>query len=125
MKNLRIGKNKRQTGTYYESLAVRYLTEQGVTILNQNYRCAYGEIDVIGLAPDNYLIFVEVKYRRSGRSGEALEAVDIRKQRTISKVAADYLKRSYGSMDVKCRFDVVGIEKDHIYWIQNAFVYQR
>ena len=94
-------------------------------ILEQNYRCTYGEIDAIGLAPGGYLIFVEIKYRRSDRSGDALESVDARKQRTISKVAADYLKRRYGSMDVKCRFDVVGIEKDHIQWIQNAFAYQR
>lgn len=124
MNNLSFGENKRQTGTYYEGIAVKYLAEQGVMILEQNYRCAYGEIDAIGLAPDGYLIFVEIKYRRSGRSGNALESVDVRKQRVISKVAADYLKRRYGSMNVKCRFDVVGIEKDHIRWIQNAFVCQ-
>lgn len=124
MKNLGLGKNKRQTGAHYESLAVRFLTEQGVMILEQNYRCTYGEIDAIGLAPDDYLIFVEIKYRRSGSSGDALESVDVRKQRIISKVAEDYLKRRYGSMEVKCRFDVVGIEKDHIRWIQNAFAYQ-
>lgn len=94
-------------------------------ILEQNYRCAYGEIDAIGLAPDGYLIFAEIKYRRSGRSGDALESVDIKKQRRISRVAADYLKRRYGSMDVKCRFDVVGIEKNQIQWIQNAFAYQQ
>lgn len=93
-------------------------------ILEQNYRCTYGEIDVIGLASDDYLIFVEIKYRRSGRSGDALESVNVRKQRIISKVAENYLIRRYGSMDVKCRFDVVGIEKDHIQWIQNAFAYQ-
>ncbi len=93
-------------------------------ILEQNYRCTYGEIDAIGLAPDDYLIFVEIKYRRSGRSGDALESVNVRKQRIISKVAENYLIRRYGSMDVKCRFDVVGIEKDHIQWIQNAFAYQ-
>lgn len=48
-------------------------------ILEQNYRCTYGEIDAIGLAPDDYLIFVEIKYRRSGRSGDALESVNVRK----------------------------------------------
>ena len=68
-----------------------------------------------------WLIFVEVKYRSSERSGSPLAAVNGRKQLVISKVAVEYLKNHYRSMDVRCRFDVVGINGDKICWIKNAF----
>ena len=56
--------NKRQVGTQYESMAVQYLTEAGYHILERNFRCRTGEIDII--AKDGaYLVFVEVKYRAS------------------------------------------------------------
>ena len=58
--------NKRSVGTFYENLAARYLENQNVMILERNYRNKRGEIDLIGLDPDGWLIFVEVKYRSSG-----------------------------------------------------------
>ena len=110
--------NKRSVGTFYENLAARYLEKQNVMILERNYRNKRGEIDLIGLDPDGWLIFVEVKYRSSEYSGNPLAAVDER------KVAAGYLMTHYRSLDVKCRFDVVGIEGSEIRWIKNAFEFR-
>ena len=68
--------NKRSVGTFYENLAARYLENQNVMILERNYRNKRGEIDLIGLDPDGWLIFVEVKYRSSEYSGNPLAAMD-------------------------------------------------
>ena len=114
-------KNKRKVGAFYEEIAADYLVSQGVMILERNYRNWLGEIDLIGMTADGWLIFVEVKYRSSERSGSPLAAVDGRKQLVISKVAVEYLNNHYRSMDVRCRFDVVGINGDKICWIKNAF----
>lgn len=113
--------NKRKVGAFYEELAADYLISQGVMILERNYRNRLGEIDLIGMTADGWLIFVEVKYRSSEYSGNPLAAVDGKKQWVISRVALEYLKNRYRSMDVRCRFDVVGIERDEICWVKNAF----
>nr|WP_294663857.1 YraN family protein [uncultured Blautia sp.] len=113
--------NKRRVGAFYEQMAADYLVSQGVMILDRNYRNRQGEIDLIGMTADNWLIFVEVKYRSTKCSGSPLAAVNAHKQRIISRVAVEYLKNRYKSMDVRCRFDVVGIEGDNICWIRNAF----
>ena len=114
-------KNRRKVGACYEKIAADYLIAQGVMILDRNYRNRHGEIDLIGMTDDGWLIFVEVKYRSSECSGNPLAAVDWHKQRMISKVAEEYLKNRYRSMDVRCRFDVVGIEGNKICWVKNAF----
>ena len=112
--------NKRQVGTQYESMAVQYLTEAGYHILERNFRCRTGEIDII--AKDGaYLVFVEVKYRASAACGSALEAVDYRKQQSILRVAQYYMvSHGYGTQ-INCRFDVVAIQGTDIMLIQNAF----
>ena len=56
-------KNKRKVGAFYEEIAADYLVSQGVMILERNYRNWLGEIDLIGMTADGWLIFVEVKYR--------------------------------------------------------------
>ena len=114
-------KNKRKVGAFYEEIAADYLVSQGVMILERNYRNWLGEIDLIGMTADGWLIFVEVKYRSTERSGSPLAAVDGRKQLVISKVGDEYLKNHYRSMDVRCRVDVGGINGDKICWIKNAF----
>lgn len=69
-------KNKRKVGAFYEEIAADYLVSQGVMILERNYRNWLGEIDLIGMTADGWLIFVEVKYRSSERSGSPLAAVN-------------------------------------------------
>lgn len=116
-------KNRRATGTYYEKEAAKYLEGQGYEILTMNYRCRMGEIDMIAREGE-YLVFVEVKYRKSSDDGSPEEAVNDKKQRTISRVASYYLMKEYGRMDVCCRFDVVAILGEEIRLIKNAFEYR-
>ena len=100
----KIQKSRRKTGADYEKAAGFYLEQMGYEILQFNYRCRLGEIDLI--AKDGaYYVFCEVKYRADERKGSPLEAVDARKQLE----------------DVPCRFDVVGIEGTKITLIKNAF----
>lgn len=114
--------NKRAVGSEYEALAVKYLTEQGYEILERNYHNQYGEIDIIAKY-DNELIGVEVKYRQDIGYGDPLEAVDIRKQKRISRTFFVYYA-SHGYEEVSCRFDVIAINgKSEITHIQNAFDY--
>ncbi len=110
-------------GTAYEKLAGVYLEQQGYEILEYNFRCRQGEIDIIA-RDGRYLVFVEVKYRADNAAGNPLEAVTAAKQRTISKVASYYcLTHGYGTY-TPCRFDVAAILGEQIKVIQNAFDYQ-
>ena len=72
--------NKRQLGTVYEQKAAAYLQQQGYEILECNFRCRLGEIDIIA-REGGYLCFVEVKYRSGDGYGSPLEAVGVYKQR--------------------------------------------
>lgn len=112
-------KNNRHTGTVYEQAAGHYLENLGFEILEYNYRCRAGEIDIV--AKDGlYLVFCEVKYRSDGRKGSALEAVDHRKQKTLFRCALYYMAEHHTG-DIPCRFDVIGIEGSRIKLIKNAF----
>ncbi len=97
-----------------------YLKQQGYELLEYNFCCRSGEIDLI--AKDGaYLVFVEVKYRRTPDGGNPLEAVDIRKQKKISRTAAYYcMTHGYGD-DTPCRFDVVAVLGENICVVKNAF----
>ena len=113
--------NKRQVGTEKENLAAEYLKKKGYFIIEKNYRVRQGEIDLI--ARDGMcIVFVEVKYRANGRSGDALEAVTGAKIRQISKTAHFYLNQKKISIDnTPIRFDVIGINGDSITHVENAF----
>lgn len=99
--------NLRQVGAHYEELAAKYLEKKGYQILAKQYRCHRGEIDLIA-AHGEYIVFVEVKGRRTNRFGTPAEAVDWRKQRRLYMTARHFLwvNRLH---DALCRFDVVAI----------------
>ena len=111
--------NKRALGAEYEQRAGKYLQAQGYEILKYNFYSRSGEIDIIA-KHKGYLVFVEVKYRKSDSSGHPLEAVLPSKQRSICKCALYYMKK-HGLEYLPVRFDVVGIMGDDIQVIQNAF----
>ncbi len=114
--------DKRAVGTAYEKLAGAYLEQQGYRVIEYNFHCRSGEIDVIA-RDGEYLVFVEVKYRRTAASGDPLEAVDLRKQRRISRAAAYYcLTHGYGE-SMPCRFDVAAVRGGQICVVKNAFEY--
>lgn len=113
--------NKRRVGAEKETLAVEYLEKKGYFIIEKNYRVRQGEIDLIA-RDGTCIVFVEVKYRADGRSGDALEAVTCAKIRQISKTALFYLNQEKISIDnTPIRFDVIGINGDTVTHIENAF----
>lgn len=115
-----MGMNKREIGSRYEETAAAYLTGQGYGILEHNFRCRQGEIDLV-CHHGRYLVFVEVKYRTRETMGAPAEAVDYRKQERIRHAASFYLYSHRLPEDTPCRFDVVGILGEKIELIQNAF----
>ena len=114
--------NTRKTGSEYEEKAATFLKEQGIFILETNFRCRFGEIDLIA-RDKNTLVFLEVKYRKNGSCGSPLEAVDWRKQRTICKVSDYYRVRHQITDSTPMRYDVIGIGGEDITWVKNAFDY--
>lgn len=108
-------------GNAGERIAESYLKKHGYRILSRNFSTETGEIDLI--ATDNeYLIFAEVKARLSDEFGLPSEAVDIRKQRKISMVASQYIKKNM-LFGAPVRFDVIEVylETESINHIKNAF----
>lgn len=112
--------NKRKVGSQYENRAAEFLEKQGYAILERNYQSRAGEIDLIARDGD-CLAFVEVKYRRDKRRGQALEAVNFQKQRRISRAALLYRAQNRISEETPCRFDAVGIDGEQITLVKNAF----
>lgn len=112
-------------GRYGEEMAIEHLKRQRYRILERNYRKPFGEVDIIASDKET-VVFIEVKTRQSTRFGSPFEAVDIRKQRQISRVAQEYLQ-THGATDVSARFDVIAVRVDRdnrliaIDHLQNAF----
>lgn len=115
--------NQREVGTRQESRAAEYLESLGYHILVRNFRCRFGEIDLIAKQDDTY-IFIEVKYRTGRTAGDPTSAVDGKKQKKISKTADYYRMLHQIPMDVPCRFDVVAETPEEIRVYANAFYYQ-
>lgn len=114
--------NNREVGALYEQRAGEYLKSLGYQILEYNYRCKIGEIDIVA-KKDGYLVFVEVKYRRRNGQGHPAEAVTPAKQRKLSKAAQFYCLVHGVTEGISCRFDVVSILGDNMELIENAFEY--
>jgi len=115
--------NKRFVGSSYEQTAAEFLKDKGVSIIEFNYRFhRMGEIDIIGY-DNEYLVFFEVKYRKTASAGYAAEAVNYNKMRKISQVALSYLVTHKVPTNKPIRFDVIAIDGSNINWIKNAFDY--
>jgi putative endonuclease len=114
---------KKELGKKGEEKALRFLKKKGYRIIEQNYVCKMGEMDIIAKEKDT-LVFVEVKTRTSMAFGPPQLAVTQFKQRQLSKVALHFLKEKKLE-DIKARFDVVAIllppEKEQIELIRDAF----
>ena len=107
-------------GKQAELVAAAYLQRKGLALLETNYHCRYGEIDLV-LRDRDTLVFAEVRLRRSSRFGGAAYSVDRRKQDKVIAAARHYLA---GRKEMPCRFDVVlleEIEPPQIEWIRDAF----
>ncbi len=102
-----------------EDLACEFLKKQGFRIIDRNFHSRYGEIDIIA-ENEQYIIFVEVKLRKSTNSLVlAQESVDLSKQKKILKTACEYLQKNIS--EKQPRFDVIAINSNNINHIENAF----
>jgi len=113
---------KIQKGKEGELLVTRYLQKEGFTLIAQNYRKRFGEVDIIA-HKDNILAFVEVKWRHNPLVDPA-ELIGPSKQKKIVAIAKEFLsKHTYE--DVVYRFDVALIEETNnsinLQYIDNAF----
>jgi putative endonuclease len=106
-------------GKSAEDQAYEFLVGKGLKLVNRNYRCKQGELDLI-MTDQKTLVIVEVRYRKSDAYGSALESVTPSKQAKIITATQHYL--STLKSDCPLRFDVVAISGNgDISWIQNAF----
>jgi putative endonuclease len=118
-----VTKERIALGSFGEDLASERLQDCGYRIVTTNYRCSFGEIDIIARDGD-VLVFVEIKTRKNRSLRAVKEAVNSRKQRQISKVALAYMKAN-NLWGTRARFDVVAIRllggKREIEIIKDAF----
>jgi putative endonuclease len=94
-------------GTRGEELAQRFLKDQGYLILETNYRCTWGEIDIVA-QDGNELVFVEVRTRRSAEYGSPEESLTPAKARRLVAAAEDYLQRLEGG-EPGWRIDLISV----------------
>ena len=119
---------RRQRGNRGEDAVARVLARRGYAVLERQYRCRWGEIDLIAWAPEGVLCFVEVKSRTGARFAAPREAVTPAKQRRLRSAASWYLAQR-GLDDPPCRFDVAevlpstrfGWDKPDLNYIISAF----
>jgi putative endonuclease len=114
-------------GAFGEDVACSYLEEQGYRILERNFSCKVGELDIVAIDGET-LSFVEVKCRTGVDYGNPSEAVSYSKQGKIVKAALFFMTK-YKLFDYMCRFDVIEVltdgtkEDTRINLIKNAFEY--
>lgn len=114
---------KQILGQEGEQIAERYLRKKGYRLVERNYRCPVGELDLIVL-DRHVIVFVEVKSRSDDRFGLPLESVHLRKQRKMIKTALFFLNE-HRLHHREARFDVIGISftgrEPVVEHVQNAF----
>lgn len=93
-------------GSWGEAQAAEYLRKKRFSVIATNYRCRFGEIDIIA-ANRNYLVFAEVKLRKSDKFAKACEFVDTHKQQRLRTTAELYL--SENPTKLQPRFDVIEV----------------
>jgi putative endonuclease len=110
-------------GDAHEAAAAAFLTRAGLSVLQRNVQCRYGEIDLV-LRDAEVLVFAEVRYRADDTFGGAAASVDARKQRKLTAAARWFLQRHPRLAQCPCRFDVLAVSGPAPYavnWIRDAF----
>jgi putative endonuclease len=111
--------DKRQRGVDAEQTAAELLLAAGYEIVERNFRCRAGELDIVARDGD-LLVFVEVRSRSDGAHGDAVEMVRDGKRRQVIRVARYYLAAAVPAFE-RCRFDVVAITAGQAIWLPDAF----
>lgn len=113
-------------GASGEREAETFLRRNGLALVQRNYRCRAGEIDLVMQAEDQavkLLVFVEVRLRGDGAHVNALDSVDRNKQRKLITAARHFLMDNPQWSEHPCRFDVVALDstRDRLVWVPAAF----
>lgn len=115
---------RRRKGGRFEELALGWLLARGLKLVQRNYRCKLGEVDLV-MRDRDILVFVEVRFRGARGQVPPCETVDFRKQRKLLRTASHFLLWNRALAELPCRFDVLGISAagaDPQYeWIRDAF----
>lgn len=125
MKQLRFIKDHNQKGQQAETIALNYLQNQGLIKLQTNFSCKCGEIDLI-MQDNEFLVFVEVRYRNRTQYGHPLETINYAKQKKIIKTIQFFLMQYPKYSQLPCRIDAIAINsqtpsgQEQINWIKNA-----
>ncbi len=99
---------RRDTGTLGEKLAQNFLKKQGYRIIETNYRCPEGEIDIVARHKD-YLVFIEVRTKKSLQFGSPEESITPTKMERLRAITAHY-QQTHDNLPSLCRIDVVAVE---------------
>lgn len=125
---LRAGSPTQAAGARHEDRALAHLQDAGLTLLERNFHCRHGEIDLI-LRDGEVLVFAEVRYRRGagfrGGHGSGFDSIGAAKRARLIRSAQEWLARHPRLAHNACRFDVVALTGDEtspsIDWCRNAF----
>ena len=96
-------------GKQFERHAQLFLLEQGLKLVQANYRCSWGEIDLV-MTQENCLVFIEVRQRRPSRYVDAAGSVNQKKQRKLINSAYTFLQQHRQFASMLCRFDVIAYD---------------
>ncbi len=120
------GRDSQAAGRWAEAEADRYLRLQGLELVQRNFRCRRGEIDLI-MIDGHVLVFVEVRYRRASAFGTGADSITSAKQRKLLAAAGFFLARAGWATQPACRFDVVSVSRGNcgpeFQWIRDAFTH--
>ena len=112
-----------RTGNDAELRACQYLNEQGLELIERNFHCRYGEIDLV-MREQQTIVFVEVRLRQANSLVTAVQSITPAKQARLVRSAGYYLQHNRINEATPARIDVVAITQDdqtHLFdWIQNA-----
>ncbi len=111
-------------GKLAEDFALEFLRQKSFQLIERNFRCKGGEIDLVMMDAQD-LVFIEVRYRRSSAYGDGAESVDYFKQRKLRIAAETWLQRNQSATFKGCRFDVMSLSgyppEFSVEWIGDAF----
>jgi putative endonuclease len=99
---------RKSLGQRGEAAAARFLRRRGYRLIARAHRLRGGELDLVAVDKDRTIVFVEVKTRQSADAGHPCEAVDLAKQRRLTRLALAFLKR-HGLLEYPARFDVIAV----------------
>ena len=111
-------------GESAEQEACQYLIKQNLKLITRNYRCKFGEIDIV-MKDKQTLVFAEVRFRKNSHFGDGAESITTSKQSKLIKTAQYYLQQHPEYSQLACRFDVLSMApsttNSKIDWIKDAF----